>query len=235
MSDVNGVTNGASSNIFTNAATNTLGKDDFLQLLVTKMTNQDPLEPMKDEQFIAELAQFSQLEQTYNMNQLLQNSSNMDYLQMQTINNTMATNLIGKDVQASYDSVYLGDTDSPEINYSTDKYATEVKVTITKSDGTVVRTLTGEEVAPGDNTITWDGKDENGNRVASDVYSVSIEARDANGDDFTPSTYVRGLVEGVVYRDGSALLKVNGMEISLANVEQILDNAAAANSEEDGG
>ena len=234
MSEVNSVTN-AASNIFTNASTDTLGKDDFLQLLVTKMTNQDPLEPMKDEQFIAELAQFSQLEQTYNMNQLLQNSSNMDYLQMQTINNTMATNLIGKNIKASYDSVYLGDSDSPEINFSTDEYAKEVKVTITNSDGTVVRTLTAENVAPGDNTVTWDGLDENGNRLASDVYSVSLEATDANGDDFTPSTYVQGLVEGVVYRDGAAMLKVNGMEISLANVEQILDGSVAANSEEDGG
>ncbi len=234
MSEVNSVTNAASS-IFTNAATDTLGKDDFLQLLVTKMTNQDPLEPMKDEQFIAELAQFSQLEQTYNMNRLLQNSSNMDYLQMQTINNTMATNLIGKDIKASYNSVYLGDSDSSDINFSTDEYAKEIKVTITNSDGNVVRTLTAESVAPGDNTVTWDGRDENGNRLASDVYSVSIEATDANGDDFTPSTYVQGMVDGVVYRDGAAMLMVNGMEISLANVEQILDGGVAANSEEAGG
>jgi flagellar basal-body rod modification protein FlgD len=190
---------------------------------------------MQDEDFIAQLAQFSALEQSYNMNQLLQESINLDYLQMQTINNTMATNLIGKEVQASYDNIYLGETDTPQINFATDEYAAEVKITISNSDGTVVRTLTGEDFSPGDNSITWDGRDDSGRRLESDLYSIEIEAYDAKGDSFTPSTYVRGPVEGVVYRDGAALLKVNGMEITLANVEQILEYAGTTETEEEDG
>lgn len=232
MSEVNSVS-GSSSNVFTSAATDTLGKDDFLELLVTKMTNQDPLEPMKDEDFIAQLAQFSQLEQTYNMNQLLQESINLDYLQMQTINNTMATNLIGKEVQASYDSIYLSESNKPAINFSIDDYATEVKITISNSDGTVVRTLTGEKLKAGDNSMTWDGCDDSGRRLGAGMYSIEVEAYDATGESVTSSTYVRGLVEGVVYRDGAALLKVNGLEITLANVEEILTHAGT--SDEDDG
>lgn len=236
MSDVSSVTNTTSTDsgsVFTTATTDTLGKDDFLELLVTKMTNQDPLEPMEDSEFIAELAQFSQLEQTYNMNQLLEEAVNLDYLQMQTINNTMATNLIGKEVQASYESIYLSETNTPEINFTTDEYAKEVTITITNSEGTVVRTLTGESLAAGENSISWDGRDDSGKRLEAGMYSIEVEASDAEGNSVTSSTYVRGLVEGVVYRDGAALLKVNGMEITLANVEQILSSSGTS-GEDDG-
>ncbi len=49
-----------------------LGKDDFLRLLVAQLRNQNPLEPMNDREFIAQLAQFSALEQMHNVSQAVQ-------------------------------------------------------------------------------------------------------------------------------------------------------------------
>ena len=46
---------------------NSLDKDDFLKILITQLTHQDPSEPMKDREFIAQMAQFSSLEQMTNM------------------------------------------------------------------------------------------------------------------------------------------------------------------------
>lgn len=51
----------------TRVAKNEMGKDEFLQILITQLTNQDPTEPMKDREFIAQMAQFSTLEQMTNM------------------------------------------------------------------------------------------------------------------------------------------------------------------------
>ena len=54
--------------------TDALGKDAFLNLLVTQLKNQDPLNPMDDRDFIAQMAQFSSLEQMQNLNTTLTNT-----------------------------------------------------------------------------------------------------------------------------------------------------------------
>jgi flagellar basal-body rod modification protein FlgD len=73
-----------SSNLKTETSSNSLGKDAFLQLLVTQMKYQDPLNPSSDTEFVAQLATFSQLEQLQNLGT--------------TMTNTQAFGLVGKDV-----------------------------------------------------------------------------------------------------------------------------------------
>ena len=60
-----------------------LGKDSFLKLLVAQMQNQDPLNPQSNEEFIAQLSQFTQVEQLMNMNQGFDSL----YMAMNSINN----------------------------------------------------------------------------------------------------------------------------------------------------
>jgi len=67
----------------------TLGKDDFLKILVTQLRNQDPMQPMQDRDFIAQMAQFSSVEQLMNM------SGEMTKLRQ---NLGMASSMIGKEV-----------------------------------------------------------------------------------------------------------------------------------------
>ena len=64
----------------TTKANNELGKDDFLQLLVTQLQHQDPLAPMEDKEFIAQMAQFTSLEQMKNMNNAVQITQATSYI-----------------------------------------------------------------------------------------------------------------------------------------------------------
>lgn len=71
--------------------TKELGKDDFLKLLITQLANQDPTNPMEDTQFIAQMAQFSSLEQMHNMANGFEKMTNM-------MNNSDAVSTLGKTV-----------------------------------------------------------------------------------------------------------------------------------------
>jgi len=70
-----------------------LGKQDFLQLLMAQLRNQDPLKPMEDTAMIAQMAQFSSLEATQHLSSVIEKSTNM-----QTV--TQAASLVGKYVEA---------------------------------------------------------------------------------------------------------------------------------------
>lgn len=199
----------------------TLGKDDFLKLLITKMQYQDPLNPMSDEAFISQLAQFSTLEQMNNIAEGIATSNEWDFLQMQSINNTMAAGLIGKDVKADYTGTFVDDGQPAKISFTLDKVASEVIFTIKDKNGNIVRTLTEKDLKVGTNTISWDATDSLGNLVEDGYYNIEATAKTLSGSSFKPELSLVGRVESIVYRNGSAYLRVSGVEIPLGEVNAI--------------
>lgn len=241
MSFISPVATDSNGNEKITGSQQTLGKDDFLQLMITKLQYQDPLEPMQDEDFVSQLAQFSSLEQMNNIAEAIETSNQWSYLQMQSMNNVMASGFIGKEVTADYSGVYYDGETDPNISYKLDQFARDLEFTITDEEGNTVARLSYEDVAAGDHTFEWDGKDLIGNTVEKGYYSVSVTATNAAGNEFTPSLKLVGVVEKIVYREGSAYLLVNGSELALGDIVSISQpetgesSASAEDADDDSG
>jgi len=204
-----------------------LGKDDFLKLLTVQLQNQDPMTPLENHELVAQLAQFSSLEQLENMASSLQNNLDLNLLLTQVLNNTAAAGLIGKEVVASSSQVSLAGTGSADLRFELDGDAASVKVSIMDETGAVVRTLEAQDLAAGRNVITWDGTDEAGRRAAEGTYTIKVEALDAEGATVGAKTLVIGEVLGVRYRDGQAMLLVGGTEVGIGDVLEIAEKSEA--------
>jgi flagellar basal-body rod modification protein FlgD len=198
-----------------------LGKDDFLQLLVTKLQYQDPLKPMDDEDFIAQLASFSSLEQMNNISQGIANSNDLDMLQMQSMNNMLASGLIGNQVTADFSGVYWDEVSQPNIAYTLTDPAAEITFEIRNEYGELVTTISEKDADIGAGSIKWDGTDSLGNRAPEGYYTVSATATTTSGATFTPRLEITGEVTTITYRNGSAYVMVNGTEVSLGDIRSV--------------
>ncbi|MEN6476245.1 MAG: flagellar hook capping FlgD N-terminal domain-containing protein, partial [Syntrophaceae bacterium] len=198
------------------AAGGTLGKDSFMQLLVTQLQYQDPLNPMDNTEFTAQLAQFSQLEAMENMNVTLEA---MAVIQS-SLNNIQALSFIGKTVNANGNTVEYGGN-AVELGYSLEDKATTVRVSIWDEDGKKVRTIESGAASAGNNTIAWDGRDDDGNTCDSGNYTYYVNAYDVDGDAVSATTYASGTVTGVRYDNGTTYLIIGDKEVAISDVEKI--------------
>lgn len=196
----------------------TLGKDDFLKLLVTQMQFQDPLKPMEHTEFTAQLAQFSSLDQLFAINDGMQELSEIEG----GANSVQAVDFIGKEIKATGNKVYFGeDKSSAAIEYTLDSDVSNVIINITDSEGNKVRTIkTGPQEAGG-RSIDWDGKKDSGVLASNGEYTFSISAIDLEGNEMVVPTNISGTVTGVSFENSAAYLKVGETRILMTDVDEV--------------
>ncbi len=199
----------------------TLGKDDFLRLLTVQLENQDPLSPLNNEDMIAQLAQFSSLEQLENINANLERNNDLDLLLTQVLNNTTAAGLIGKEVVAVGETIHLDSSGSAEIHFKLNEPAHRVVVTIMDENGTEIRKFERQDLVSGENTVIWDGKDDEGHDRAEGNYTVRVEAFDRDGEAIDVMTLLTGTVSSVKFVDGEAVFVVNGVEVKISDIIEL--------------
>ncbi len=199
-----------------------LGKDDFLKMLVTQLKYQDPLNPLKGTEFSAQLAQFSSVEQLANINQTLMNSIDGNYLLSTSINNTLASTVIGREVKAYGNQVYWSGDGNVPLSFELQGEASTVTVEVLDANGNVIRRLDLDDLGKGLHEVTWDGKNQDGEAVEDGVYTFRVEARDSEGQDVAASLFTSGTITGVRYTNRGALLMLGKLEIPLSDVYEIL-------------
>lgn len=205
-----------------------LDKDSFMLLLVTQFKYQDPLNPMEDKEFIAQMAQFSSLEQLMNLN------TSMEDLTTATNNQQMinATSYIGKLVSVSGNTIGKATTTNAEgkkeTTISTFRYAfgdNVVKGTLSVKDanGNTVYTedLAGKQAGT-TFEFNWSGKMGNLLDAPDGVYTVSLAAFNDKGEAVLSDQVVDATVTGVVNNEGTVYLGMDGGQLlALANVRQV--------------
>jgi len=197
-----------------------LGQQEFLQLLVAQLQNQDPVNPMDGAEFAAQLADFNSVEQLISVNEGLSQLAISQDLMGASLTNSMAASLTGKEVRALSNQIALSSEGNASVNYKLNDSASQVEIVIRTESGAEIRRETLSGIPSGDNSWTWDGLDTNGERMGEGKYTVEVIAK--NGDNNVGAlTFLEGFASKVRYTTQGVYLSVNGIDIPIGDVEEV--------------
>jgi flagellar basal-body rod modification protein FlgD len=193
-----------------------LDQQDFLELMTVQMKNQNPLKPLENTEFFAQIAQFS----TVSGISKLQSAFSDLATQLSGAQTLQAAALIGRDVLVPGETGLLGDTGlagAVETGASG-----EVQIAVRDASGALVRTLSLGTQPAGQTQFNWNGTDADGNSLAEGRYSISASVIGADGGSQAATTYVSGRVDSVASTRGGLTVQLQGLgDIAFSQVIQI--------------
>ena len=198
----------------------TMGQSEFLTLFTTQLKNQDPTDPVKNEAFVAQLAQFSQLEASVAM------KTSMESLVGSMKNDRMlgAASLIGKSVSVPDGPVTVTDNTVSQGTINLPTGADGIRLQVFSDQGQLVRTQIIGAQPVGDTTLAWDGMNDSGAAAPNGTYRYVATVNRA-GKITTPTVNTLATVRSVSSAgtaDGTLLLEVDGgKSISIADVKRV--------------
>ncbi|MGK5090434.1 flagellar hook capping FlgD N-terminal domain-containing protein [Deltaproteobacteria bacterium TL4] len=183
-----------------------LGKQDFLNLLMTQMANQDPMDPMDSKAMMQQMAAMGTVEQLQNLNTKID-----QLLTVQgDISRSSASALLEKDVELNSQSINLSGGVASPLSYSLGGDAEKVSIFITNEAGETVRTVSVENQGPGSHHYNWDGLDEDGDVLSNGKYQFNVIAKTQAGEKIEVTQAKKGRVSMLNFENGRPLVKVNG-------------------------
>lgn len=189
------------------AANDKIGKNEFLNLLVTQLKNQDPMDPVKNDQFAVNLAQFSQLEQLMSINDKVgQTTSDLGSLAA----------YLGHEVTLNTDKVSVANHDGGTIKFNLPQDAASVKVQLVDPiTGQVQENMDLGAMNGGKHTVQLSNLS-----TLSGAYQVKVSAIGTIGGSFDAPVHAAGLVNGFIPGPTPKLLTASG-EIDPADVIEV--------------
>jgi flagellar basal-body rod modification protein FlgD len=191
----------ASSGSASSGASGLASENTFYNLLVTQLTNQDPLNPMSNSQLSSQLAQFS----VANGVQAIQGSLSS---LMGQINQNQGLQAASRNQLTLNGGTSMG-------AYDLSSGASAVDVLIQNSAGQTLAVLPQGAQAAGMQSFSWNGADASGNALPSGTYQFSVQASGANGQSVSSTPYMAGVVSGVTLGAAGPTLELQGQQGSV--------------------
>ena len=191
-----------------------MNKDDFMKLFIAQLQYQDPLKPQDPSAMLDQLSQLSLVEQSYNNSTAL---NNLLTAQNNSISLT-ALSFIGKDVKANGDIATFDGSAPSVLEYNLPLPAVSAQVSIKDSAGNTVKTATLGSTGAGNNSFSWDGRDNSGALLPAGAYRFAITATSATGSSLPATTYTMGRIDGINLSGGTPQLSIGASFVSLSDV-----------------
>jgi flagellar basal-body rod modification protein FlgD len=198
------------------ASNSSLSQEDFLSLLTTQLSYQDPTAPVENAEMVSQLAQLSMVESMATLNQTATDLSSSVTSQQALL----ASSMVGQEVRLSSSSGYFDGSEASQFVIDAGSGYTDMTLTITDSKGSIVNTVNLGD-ASGDVNLYWDGTDSSGNQVSAGTYTYSVNGK-SNGINADVPVYAYGKVTSVTLGSGvnnATLNLVGGGQMSMNEVK----------------
>lgn len=205
------------ANIAQSSIKKTLTQEDFINILVTQMKYQNPLEPLNNEQMAMQIAQMSSVAALQQMEQTMKNMA----AKYDLIANLQATSLVGKKVEVAGNQLYLIPNQIAEGFYQLPQ-AARVTIQIYDSLGNLVRSIDEGRKELGKQKFYWDGQNNKGEMVAEGHYTFVISAVDEQGNEVPVSPSQIGEIKEIAYENGTVYFLIGRQKYNLESIIAIL-------------
>jgi flagellar basal-body rod modification protein FlgD len=196
---------------------NELDKDSFLKLFVTQLQNQDPLNPDDSAQMAAQLAQFQGLEQMLNVNKNLEKMQESD----STTRAVGLINFVGKDIKLDSGKIRLENGAISQALFRLDGESVNTTLEVRDSAGVVVHASDLGLKQTGEHLIEWNGLKNDGTKAAAGAYTISVLAKDMNGNDLPTKLTTTVKVTGVDLQDSGGSFYTDMGKVRISEISSV--------------
>ena len=194
-----------------------LNKNDFLNLFMTQVANQDPLSPMDSSGMMTQMSQMGSMEQLQNLNTEV---AGLKQVQSEILK-LNSTGLLGTEIAFEDNTITLDGGNSNGIGYSLSDDSTTTIARIIDSEGKIVRNLSLGSVLKGKSRLEWDGKDDKGESLKDGKFKVEMMAVTPKGQEIPVDMKRSDRVNKIEFKDGQPLFFLGDRPMTLGEINTV--------------